>query len=328
MLISIPLQKNEKIDFLSRAHTNLLKGFAILTVLWGHIGSSYNVVGIQWIAGIGVSLFLICSGYGLEASFNKNGLKHFWKKRFWAVVIPYWVIYLIAAALTSKEFDLHMVKRILLFMQANWYVRFILIVYIIYWVLKMFQIHYELERKAFYILLFSSFVAWFVVESIFFAKDMAPSLLARQMFSFPIGIIFYDYYNKVKIFFESSSSKNIVGMLIVSLISVLALFISQKEIVLALPYLLSNIISLLTVMPLSVSLIKLSCLMSRIFNNYLFYFLGTVSYEIYLIQYFSRNIVNSSPYSLYFCFLITIILGWIFQIGYSKFTSWRKNNRL
>lgn len=44
-----------------------------------------SVGGIQFIGGIGVALFLICSGYGLEVSYEKNGLKDFWMKRMLGV---------------------------------------------------------------------------------------------------------------------------------------------------------------------------------------------------------------------------------------------------
>lgn len=44
----------------------------ILTVVWTHSGAILLVGEIQFIAGIGVTLFLMCSGYNLEISFEKN----------------------------------------------------------------------------------------------------------------------------------------------------------------------------------------------------------------------------------------------------------------
>lgn len=57
--------------FFSRSQTGILKGVGILTVLWAHSGMNYGIGGIQWIAGIGVALFLIFSGYGLTESYKK-----------------------------------------------------------------------------------------------------------------------------------------------------------------------------------------------------------------------------------------------------------------
>ena len=45
--------------------------------------------GIEYPAGVGVSLFLILSGYGIELSVKKNGLNKFWIKRFFRVLVPY-----------------------------------------------------------------------------------------------------------------------------------------------------------------------------------------------------------------------------------------------
>lgn len=322
------ITKEKGVLLFSRAHTNLLKGFAILTVLWGHIGSAYGIGGIQWIAGIGVSLFLLCSGYGLEASFTKNGLAHFWKKRFIAVIVPYWIIYIIAAALTSDNFSFNLVIRILFFIQANWYVRYILIIYIVYWALKQMSTYLKLSKKAFSFLLLAAFLIWFVIESLLFAKADAPSLLARQMLSFPLGVIFFDYYAQIKNAFLSNTFKNNLLFFLTGLISIFALGIGEINVIHNLPYIFSNTIALFTVMPLSLVTIKFSCLFYTFFNNYLFKFLGSVSYEIYLIQYFSRNIVTMSPITLYLCFVFTLLISWLFYVSYNAITKKRSNAKV
>ena len=79
-------------SFMNRNFTKIIKGCSILTVIWAHSGARMGVRGIQFIAGIGVALFLICSGYGLECSYCKNGLKGFWKKRFLNVAVPFWIV--------------------------------------------------------------------------------------------------------------------------------------------------------------------------------------------------------------------------------------------
>ena len=62
-------------SFFSREHTTLLKAVGALLVLWGQVALTNNINGVQFIAAAGVSLFLICSGYGLEESFQQKGLK-------------------------------------------------------------------------------------------------------------------------------------------------------------------------------------------------------------------------------------------------------------
>ncbi len=81
------IKKPEKHQWLDRNYTTAIKGFSILTVVRAHSGAKLSVGGIQFIAGIGVALFLMCSGYGLEISYEKNGLKGFWKKRLLSVQV-------------------------------------------------------------------------------------------------------------------------------------------------------------------------------------------------------------------------------------------------
>lgn len=90
---------------MSRSFTDILKGFSILTIVWAHSGAKLGVGGIQFIAGVGVSLFLICSGFGLECSYQKNELNQFWRKRILNVAIPFWCVEFIGL-LVVRSFSL------------------------------------------------------------------------------------------------------------------------------------------------------------------------------------------------------------------------------
>ncbi|MBS6711888.1 MAG: acyltransferase family protein [Ruminococcus sp.] len=59
------------------------------------MGQYSNVNGIEYPAGVGVSLFLILSGYGLAMSYSKNGLAHYWTKKIQRVWIPYVFVQLV-----------------------------------------------------------------------------------------------------------------------------------------------------------------------------------------------------------------------------------------
>ncbi|MRI80821.1 acyltransferase family protein [Aerococcaceae bacterium DSM 109653] len=68
-------------QFMDKIHTSIIKGIAILLVVTVHVDAFWSKVGgIQFIGGVGVALFLICSGYGLYCSYEKFGLKDFFKK--------------------------------------------------------------------------------------------------------------------------------------------------------------------------------------------------------------------------------------------------------
>ncbi len=71
---------------LTREHTQLLKGWAILLVLLGHL---YYV---PFGGAAGVAIFLALSGYGLNLSCEKNGHRLFWNKRLRKVWLPYFLV--------------------------------------------------------------------------------------------------------------------------------------------------------------------------------------------------------------------------------------------
>ena len=69
----------------------ILKGIAILLVAICHLGGEFT----RWatpLGGIGVAVFLILSAYGLEKSYQRSELHHYWRKRLLAVWIPYMII--------------------------------------------------------------------------------------------------------------------------------------------------------------------------------------------------------------------------------------------
>lgn len=53
------IKKSEKYQWMDRNYTTAIKGFSILTVVWAHSGAMLSVGGIQFVAGIGVALFLL-----------------------------------------------------------------------------------------------------------------------------------------------------------------------------------------------------------------------------------------------------------------------------
>ena len=178
----------ENFKWMDRNFTTAVKGVAIFTVVCSHSGARLGVGKIQFIAGIGVSLFLICSGYGLEISYEKNGLKEFWKKRLFSVCLPFWMVELIGLLITGT----FSVKTYLLdfsFLKPatgyGWFMGYIVICYLIFYTVKRFLT----DRKIQTLFIFGVFAVWFVLDSVFFANPDMPFLQARQMLSFPCGVL-------------------------------------------------------------------------------------------------------------------------------------------
>ncbi len=88
LIIFIFLFKNRKINFsdfnfMSVDYTNILRGAAIILVILMHSTCDYGLRIFTPLGGIGVSIFLILSGFGISESYKKYGLTDFWRKKFY-----------------------------------------------------------------------------------------------------------------------------------------------------------------------------------------------------------------------------------------------------
>lgn len=97
ILVSIRSKKDDSLFGISI--TNELKGFAILAILFSHIGyflstNQQFLFPLSVLAGVGVNLFLFLSGYGLSLSFQKGnyGILGFYKRRLIKLFLPLWLV--------------------------------------------------------------------------------------------------------------------------------------------------------------------------------------------------------------------------------------------
>ena len=134
--------------------TQELKGFAILTIVFAHIG--YYLVSdnnflfpLTIAAGVGVNLFLFLSGYGLVAStLSKNiSILQFYRRRLPKLYVPMWLTVLFFLILDffvlAKTYSLASIGQTLLgffpradlFLDINsplWYFTFIIFYYLLF----------------------------------------------------------------------------------------------------------------------------------------------------------------------------------------------------
>ncbi len=89
----------KKKDYTALSLTQELKGFAILAIIFAHIGyglaSGTNFLfPLSILAGVGVNLFLFLSGYGLTYSALSKGESRtsFYARRLPRLYIPFWVV--------------------------------------------------------------------------------------------------------------------------------------------------------------------------------------------------------------------------------------------
>ncbi|MDU5108905.1 MAG: acyltransferase family protein, partial [Clostridium sp.] len=123
----------EEYEALSVYNTNLLKGIAAILIVISHIGNKYGIRYFTPLGGIGVSVFLMLSGYGLLLSYKKKGLNNFLARRFSGILIPYWIVVIIYSFINIDIFNIYdFIMQILLIktIPYTWFVQYIIILYI------------------------------------------------------------------------------------------------------------------------------------------------------------------------------------------------------
>jgi peptidoglycan/LPS O-acetylase OafA/YrhL len=154
LAILLSLRKKKSEELFPVSTTNELKGLAILTVLFGHIGyflisGNLFLFPLSTISGVGVDLFLFLSGYGLTVSALKKSrtIGNFYKDRLLKLLVPFWIVLIIFFLLDffvlNKAYSLSYIVSSFLgfFSTANmqndinsplWYFTFILFYYLIF----------------------------------------------------------------------------------------------------------------------------------------------------------------------------------------------------
>lgn len=302
------VKKTEKYQWMDRNYTTAIKGFSILTVVWAHSGARLSVGGIQFIAGIGVALFLMCSGYGLEVSYDKNGLKGFWRKRLLGVCLPFWVVELVGL-LTTNTFSIKTYLLDSCFLKPatgyGWFMGYIVICYLIFYAVKRLIKNSRMQTQA----LFGAFAIWFVLDSVFFANPNMPFLRARQMLSFPTGVALA--VNKDKIERTLTKTKNILILAGGGTACLLFMAITQLNAVKSLPYIVSNAMALLTCLPMAIGIIVFGKSFGGLFENRMLAVTGMISYEIYLVHAFTLGMIKPSVISVITFVVVTVTLACI-----------------
>ena len=301
--------------WMDRNFTTAVKGSSILMIVWAHCGARLGVGGIQFIAGIGVSLFLICSGYGLELSYQKSGLDRFWRKRFLGICLPFWIVELVGLFLTNS-FTVQKYAVDFFFLKPatgyGWFMGYIMLCYLIFFGVKHILPNGMLSN----LLLLGVFAIWFVLDSIFFVNPNMPFLRARQMLSFPCGVLIAQHMNEIVRYL--TKVKSILFFIVGAISCILFMAITQLQEVKQMPYLLSNLMSLFTCFPMAVGLLAFGKSFGRIFHNRILVVLGSISFEIYLVHAFSLCMVNGRYASLFMFILFTIISALFMNVAIKR----------
>ena len=124
-------------DF-NRDNGQILKGVAICLVVMCHFMGNFGngVVLFTPLGGIGVSIFIFLSAYGLNESWAVNAERCWWRKRIIAVFIPYAIVQ-IFLFWSQHEFSAVGFLKDVLFIKPQytygWYLSYLFVWYILFY---------------------------------------------------------------------------------------------------------------------------------------------------------------------------------------------------
>lgn len=256
-------------SFLSFYNTDIIKGIAAFFIVFEHLGYFAQIRYTAPLGGIGVAMFLITSGYGLEKSYQKKGLQNFFKKRLSKVLIPYLIIILISTVVNISEFNgIKFFKEIFLIdvYGFHWYIQQIIILYIIYYLIhKFIPKNYQLTA-----LLVYSVVQLLLINN---------SLFGAQVFSFTAGVAITKRNNN-----EVSNKKYLLTSCILLVIALSLLALKQFSFMREANYIMFNLNQSLFNLLSALGVCIIAFLFLRLKTIKIFKIPGKISYELYLVH--------------------------------------------
>ena len=116
---------------LNKEATNAMRGVAIISVIISHfVGGGYGIRLVTPLGGIGVAMFLILSGYGINESYKRKGLDKYWRNKATRILTPYllWTVLLSVISLIEK-LDIHFPLR-------YWFLEYLFLWYLVYYLAR------------------------------------------------------------------------------------------------------------------------------------------------------------------------------------------------
>ena len=285
-----------KYSICDRKLTEAFRGVAILLIMIQHLAGHLGTNIFTPFGGIGVAIFLVLSGFGLNESFKKNGINGFITKKFYRIWLPFFLFYVFLYLYKEKLDIISFIRNISSIEQSGyyWYIHYLLRCYITFWVISKYV------KKHKWIVYFL-----FVAYS-FFATD---SLRAEQCLSFPLGVLLSDK----KEFLLNLKIKNAIAYLtILSFIGVTFLLVKQLPMIREyFDTYLYFFIELGIKLPLGLSMMLLLWIIpSRCVISPFVTLCGILSYELYLVHMQMLSNVGTYATSALMIILLSLLISY------------------
>lgn len=272
-------------DHLSLENTNSIRGISAIGILFTHASfhfdNLYFQIPFKFSGYLFVGIFLFYSAYGLIFSYEnkKDYLKGFFRNRLAALLIPLYITIIIFKILLTvvgkKEFE---ISSILLAFYENWFVFSLIYSYIIfYFIFKIKKI--TLKTKI------CTFSVVFLIITTALCLITKSTIYALSSLSFVLGLSWYIFKEKLTF---TSIKKFLVAIVTASFLFVAFLgakFVGDIKSISSL----ETIGSIFSSLAFTFVIILLT---QRIrIKNIITKFLGSISYEIYLVHGFMIDLL-------------------------------------
>ncbi|MBR0348927.1 MAG: acyltransferase [Clostridia bacterium] len=275
------LNKRKKRDLLTPLSFDVVticKGVSISIIMLAHLGNVFGIRYLNPLGSLGVAVFLFASGFGLESSYNKKGLKGYWKKRITTAYLPYALIevincfFSISDKIQGNGFS-EIIQDFLLIKPLHpygWYMQCLFLYYIIFYIASL------VSKEKFWL----KCTVLLVTAIVIFV--FAGTLFKQQVFSFTIGVLCGRQYKCIAMY---------LNKIYVCTIAFFAggglLLLKQTTFIRNANELIFNIVELLQVVGLMAFLIVLVHIICKYLPGFLFeiaHWIGVLSNELYLIH--------------------------------------------
>lgn len=295
-----------KYSICDRKLTEAFRGVAILLIMIQHLAGHLGTNIFTPFGGIGVTIFLVLSGFGLNESLKKNGINGFITKKFYRIWLPFFLFYAFLYLYKEKLDIISFIKNIFSIEQSGyyWYIHYLLRCYITFWIISKYTQRYKW-------LVYSLFITYS-----FFATD-APR--AEQCLSFPMGVLLSD---KKEYLLNLKIKNATVFLIIFSFIGVTCLLIKQLPIIREyFDTYLYYFIELGIKLPLGLSMILfLWILPSKYVISPFVTLCGVLSYELYLVHMQMLSNVGTYVTSALMIILLSLLISYSMHFAILFFT--------
>lgn len=285
--------------FFDKNYTTIAKGIAIFMIMLCHM-SCFWPGGrlLSPLGGTGVAIFLVTSGYGLMESYKRVGLENFWKKRLLRVWIPYAIVCLLLCIFKGQSV-FALLKNLVLITSPFWFVRHIILYYIIFYVVLKFFEQYKI-----------SIFLIIAILSLFITKGVQ----GEQAFSFVIGVLLSVYRDSVRTYFIAKSKRYATIGIPLFFVGALFLFIKQFSEVRDSSYVIMNVVQALIKLPFAMSIILMLAYFVCIRSNPMLYLMGLISYELYLVHFPFWHSADTTLWPSLLVIFLSIPVSYIFYL--------------